>query len=89
MESEDKNVSIITENIAGVHVVKAFATERQEIGKYDGNCDDFLSRVMSADPAVRRLHPDHPPDRDGVAPVAVSGGGDLDGEGAISWPAIS
>ena len=27
MEAEDKNVSIITENIAGVHVVKAFATE--------------------------------------------------------------
>jgi len=28
MEAEDKNVSIITENIAGVHVVKAFATEK-------------------------------------------------------------
>ena len=27
MEAEDKNVSILTENIAGVHVVKAFATE--------------------------------------------------------------
>src|SRR6202034_2157351 len=27
MEAEDKNVSIITENIACVHVVKAFATE--------------------------------------------------------------
>ena len=46
MESEDKNVSIITENIAGVHVVKAFATERQEIAKYDANCDAFLSRVL-------------------------------------------
>ena len=34
MEAEDKNVSLITEAIAGVHVIKAFATERQEIDKY-------------------------------------------------------
>jgi ATP-binding cassette subfamily B protein len=47
MESEDRNVSIITENIAGVHVVKAFATERQEIAKYDANCDSFLGRVLT------------------------------------------
>ena len=46
MEAEDKNVSIITENIAGVHVVKAFATEQQEIEKYNGNCDAFMSRVL-------------------------------------------
>jgi ABC-type multidrug transport system fused ATPase/permease subunit len=46
MEAEDKNVSIITENIAGVHVVKAFATEQQEIGKYHANCDAFLQRVL-------------------------------------------
>jgi ATP-binding cassette subfamily B protein len=46
MEAEDKNVSIITENIAGVHVIKAFATERQEIGKYSANCDLFKTRVL-------------------------------------------
>jgi ATP-binding cassette, subfamily B, bacterial len=46
MESGDRNVSIITENIAGVHVVKAFATERQEIAKYQANCDEFFTRVM-------------------------------------------
>jgi ATP-binding cassette subfamily B protein len=46
MEAEDKNISIITENIAGVHVVKSFATERQEIGKYAENCDVFKSRVL-------------------------------------------
>ncbi len=45
MEAEDKNVSILTENIAGVHVVKAFATEQQEIRKYNDNCDLFLERV--------------------------------------------
>lgn len=46
MEAEDKNVSLITEAIAGVHVIKAFATERQEIAKYQGNCDAFLTRVL-------------------------------------------
>lgn len=47
MEAEDRNVSIITENIAGVHVVKAFATERQEIDKYQSNCDTFKQRVLT------------------------------------------
>ena len=47
MEAEDRNVSIITENIAGVHVVKAFATENQEIGKYQDNCDTFKGRVLT------------------------------------------
>lgn len=46
MQSEDKNVSIITENIAGVHVIKAFATEKQELNKFGANCDDFKSRVL-------------------------------------------
>jgi ATP-binding cassette subfamily B protein len=46
MEAEDRNVSIITENIAGVHVVKAFATEPLEIGKYQANCDTFKERVL-------------------------------------------
>jgi len=47
MEAEDRNVSIITENIAGVHVVKAFATQRQEIDRYDANCDTFKGRVLT------------------------------------------
>jgi len=46
MEAEDRNVTIITENIAGVHVIKAFATEKQEIGKYYGHCDEYLRRVL-------------------------------------------
>jgi ABC-type multidrug transport system fused ATPase/permease subunit len=45
MEAGDRNVAIITENIAGVHVIKAFATERQEISKYNTSCDDFLTRT--------------------------------------------
>jgi ATP-binding cassette subfamily B multidrug efflux pump len=47
MEAEDRNVSIITENIAGVHVIKAFATEKQEIDRYGANCDTFKGRVLT------------------------------------------
>lgn len=46
MEAEDKNVSLIAEAIAGVHVIKAFATERQEAVKYAGNLDQFLGRTL-------------------------------------------
>jgi ABC-type multidrug transport system fused ATPase/permease subunit len=46
MEAEDNNVAIITENIAGVHVIKAFATEKQEVNKYGGNCDAFKQRTL-------------------------------------------
>jgi ATP-binding cassette subfamily B protein len=46
MEAEDRNISIITENIAGVHVIKAFATEQQEIERYNANCQTFKDRVL-------------------------------------------
>ena len=46
MEAQDRNVSIIAEAIAGVHVIKAFATEEQEIDKYGKNSDQFLGRVL-------------------------------------------
>jgi ABC-type multidrug transport system fused ATPase/permease subunit len=46
MEAQDRNVSIIAESIAGVHVIKAFATEQQEIEKYGKNSDEFLQRVL-------------------------------------------
>ena len=45
MAADDRNISLITENIAGVHVVKAFAAEQQEINKYARTCDDFYARV--------------------------------------------
>lgn len=47
MEAEDKSINVITENIAGVHVVKAFATEQQEISKYANACDTFFTRVIN------------------------------------------
>jgi ATP-binding cassette, subfamily B, bacterial len=46
MEARDQNVSILAENIAGAHVVKAFAIEGQEIAKYGRNCDEFLRRTL-------------------------------------------
>jgi ABC-type multidrug transport system fused ATPase/permease subunit len=46
MEEGDRNVALITENIAGVHVIKAFATEQQEILKYGQNCDEFYRKVL-------------------------------------------
>ncbi len=46
MKEGDRNISIITENIAGVHVVKAFATQQQEVDKYRASCDSFFAKVM-------------------------------------------
>ena len=46
MEAGDRDVSIITENIAGVHVVKAFATEKQEIDKYGNNATSYREKVL-------------------------------------------
>lgn len=45
MEAGDANVSILAENIAGVHVIKAFATEQLEINKYYKNCDTYFERT--------------------------------------------
>ncbi len=46
MEAEDRNVSLIAENIAGVHVIKAFATQPLEVHKYNRNADLFMARVL-------------------------------------------
>ena len=46
MEAGDRDVSIITESIAGVHVIKAFATENQEVGKYNANADSYFAKVI-------------------------------------------
>ena len=46
LEAEDKSVQIVTENIAGVHVVKAFATEDQEIARYVEAATTFQQRIL-------------------------------------------
>ena len=57
MEAGDRNVSLLTENIAGVHVVRAFATEPDEIAKCGRNCDAFLWSACCTHPAVRDSTP--------------------------------
>jgi ATP-binding cassette subfamily B multidrug efflux pump len=47
VEAEDKNVSIITENIAGVHVVKAFATEKEEVSKFQDASGTYTDRKLA------------------------------------------
>jgi ATP-binding cassette, subfamily B, multidrug efflux pump len=47
MQAGDKLVTVVTENVSGVHVVKAFATERTEIAKYNASADDYLERIMA------------------------------------------
>lgn len=59
----DRNISIITENIAGIHVVRAFATEAQEIAKYNRNTDELFQRVL----ARLRLYADFTPVIRGVS----------------------
>jgi len=47
LEAEDRSIQVVTENIAGVHVIKAFATEKQEVAKYQGALTNFLTRALS------------------------------------------
>lgn len=47
MEAADRNVAMLTENLAGAHVVRAFATQRQEIERFGQNCDEYLDRVLN------------------------------------------
>lgn len=46
MTSGDELTMVLSENVAGAQVVKAFATEKTEIGKYDKTADRFFERVL-------------------------------------------
>jgi ATP-binding cassette subfamily B protein len=48
MMAGDAVVTVVTENVAGVHVVKAFATEGKEIEKYNRAADQYFDRVMAS-----------------------------------------
>jgi ABC-type multidrug transport system fused ATPase/permease subunit len=47
MATGDKLVNVYSENVAGVNVVKAFATETTETGKYNLTADTYFSQVMT------------------------------------------
>ena len=46
LEASDEMSRQLIENIAGVHVVRAFATEKQEYGKFRIACEDLLNRLL-------------------------------------------
>ncbi|MCW8133335.1 MAG: ABC transporter ATP-binding protein [Planctomycetota bacterium] len=46
MDASDEMVQVLTENIAGVHVVRAFATEDLERGKFETRCKTLLKRML-------------------------------------------
>ncbi len=48
MTAGDNVVTVVTENVSGVHVVKAFATEGTEIGKYNAKAERYFDRIMDA-----------------------------------------
>jgi ATP-binding cassette, subfamily B, multidrug efflux pump len=48
MQAGDKLVTVVTENVSGVHVVKAFATEGTEIAKYNASADSYFDRIMAS-----------------------------------------
>ncbi len=57
MKAGDDLVTVFTENIGGVHVVKAFATEKTEIKKYNAAADFFFDRVMKVVDLTRNFVP--------------------------------
>lgn len=56
-DTSDKVMNCLTENILGVHVVRAFATEEQEIQKYDTLSDKLLSLLNKSVGLNARLTP--------------------------------
>ncbi len=57
MDASDEVVKVLTENIAGVHVVRAFATEDIERKKFKGRCDALLKRMLEGVGLQVRMSP--------------------------------
>jgi ABC-type multidrug transport system fused ATPase/permease subunit len=57
MKAGDDVVTVVTENVSGVHVVKAFATEQTEIGKYNTKSEALFDRIMDATRLWRNFVP--------------------------------
>src|SRR5436309_583434 len=47
MKAGDAMVTVVTENVSGVQVVKAFATENTEIAKFNRAADAYFEKVMA------------------------------------------
>lgn len=57
MTAGDDVVTVFTEAVAGVHVVKAFATEATEIQKYRARLDAYFAKVMQTVKLQRNFQP--------------------------------
>lgn len=57
MKAGDAVVTVVTENVSGVHVVKAFATEQTEINKYSTKAESYFDRIMDATKLWRNFVP--------------------------------
>jgi ATP-binding cassette, subfamily B, multidrug efflux pump len=57
MTAADDLVTVFTENVAGVHVVKAFATQPTEVRKYNTSADGFFDTVMKTVMLQRNFTP--------------------------------
>jgi len=47
-DSYGEVTTVLQENIAGIKVVRAFAKEKMEIGKFSGRADDYVGKVLHA-----------------------------------------
>ena len=57
MKASDETVRVLTENIAGVHVVRAFATEDQEKSKFGNAVNTQLDRMLEGIGLQVRMNP--------------------------------
>jgi ABC-type multidrug transport system fused ATPase/permease subunit len=48
MKAGDDLVTVVTENVSGVHVVKAFATQQKEITKYNSAADTYYHAILNS-----------------------------------------
>ena len=57
MAASDRMLQLLTENIAGVHVVRAFATEELEKKKFKESCDALLARLLDGARLQQQMTP--------------------------------
>lgn len=48
MTASDEVVRLMTENVAGIYVVRAFAAEKHEVAKFRSACQTLLDRLLDA-----------------------------------------
>lgn len=57
MAASDGMIQLLTENIAGVHVVRAFATEELEKKKFKDSCEQLLAKLLDGAKLQQQMTP--------------------------------